>query len=276
MSRYLKLVNFEFNRFLKLYLVLIGATILLQIVGVFFSSQNYLNRANDLMYKELMPKETFIEQYGTLSFFEITQTTWFIGPIALCIAVLIIYVFFIWYRDWLGKNTFIYRLLMLPTNRLNIYLAKATTILLFILGLLAMQLLLFPIEGQILQWMVPAEFRTDMTIFEITKRDYLNVFFPQTFTEFVLYYGIGMTAVFVVFTAILFERSYRLKGIIYGLLYCAVSVVFFIAPILVDQLMLKNYFYPMELFFMEVVTGLIVLAGAIWTGHFLLKNKIRV
>ena len=70
MSRYLKLVNFEFNRFLKLYLVLIGATILLQIVGVFVSSQNYLNRANELMYKELMPKETFIEQYGTLSFFE--------------------------------------------------------------------------------------------------------------------------------------------------------------------------------------------------------------
>jgi hypothetical protein len=153
MSRYLKLVNFEFNRFLKLYLVLIGATILLQIVGVFASSQSYLNRANDLLYKELMPKETFIEQYGTLSFINITQTTWFMGPITLCIIALIIYVFFIWYRDWFGKNTFIYRLLMLPTNRLNIYLAKATTILLFILGLLAVQLLLFPIEGQILNWM---------------------------------------------------------------------------------------------------------------------------
>ena len=127
-----------------------------------------------------MPKETFIEQYGTLSFFELHRRLGLLVPIALCIAVLIIYVFFIWYRDWLGKNTFIYRLLMLPTNRLNIYLAKATTILLFILGLLAMQLLLFPIEGQILQWMVPDEFRTDMTIFEITKRDYLNVFFPQT------------------------------------------------------------------------------------------------
>ena len=189
MSRYLKLVHFEFNRFLKLYLVLIGMTIVLQIVGVIVSSQNYLNRANDAMYKEFLSKETFIEQYGTFSFFDLTQTSWFIGPIALCIAVLIIYVFFIWYRDWLGKNTFIYRLLMLPTNRLNLYLAKATTILLFILGLLAVQLLLFPIEGQILQWMVPAEFRTDMTIFEITNRDYLNVFFPQTFTEFILYYG---------------------------------------------------------------------------------------
>ena len=50
----------------------------------------------------------------------------------------------------------------------------------------------------------------------------------------------------------------------------------FFAPILVDEFMLENYFYPMELFFMEVVAGLIVLAGAIWTGHFLLKNKIRV
>ena len=36
-----------------------------------------------------------------------------------------IYVFFIWYRDWLGKYTFAYRLLMLPTTRINIYFAKA-------------------------------------------------------------------------------------------------------------------------------------------------------
>lgn len=276
MIRYLKLVNFEFNRFLKLYLVLIGATIILQIVGVIRSSQIYLARANDLIYKEFLPKETFIEQYGTISFNNITQTMWYTGPILLCIIALIIYVFFIWYRDWLGKNTFIYRLLMLPTNRLNLYLAKATTILLFILGLLAVQLLLFPIEGQILQWMVPNEFRTDMTIFEITKLNFLNVFFPPTFTELVFYYGMGMTAVFVVFTGILFERSYRLKGLIYGILYCAISVVFFIAPILVDSFMLKSYFYSIELFFMEVVTGLIVLAGAIWTGYYLLKNKIRV
>ena len=55
----------------------------------------------------------------------------------LCIVALIFYCFIIWYRDWFGKNTFAYRLLMLPTSRLNLYIAKATTILLFILGLLA-------------------------------------------------------------------------------------------------------------------------------------------
>ena len=46
------------------------------------------------------------------------------GPIALCVVVLIIYVFFIWYRDWLGKNTFIYRLLMLPTARIQCLFSK--------------------------------------------------------------------------------------------------------------------------------------------------------
>ena len=99
----------------------------------------------------------------------------------LCGVALIIYVFFIWYRDWLGKNTFIYRLLMLPTARINVYLAKATTILLFVLGLVALQLLLLPIEGQVLQWMVPTEFRTDMSINEITNFRDFECIFPTHF-----------------------------------------------------------------------------------------------
>ena len=93
-----------------------------------------------------MPKDEFIEHYGKMSFLNFSQSAWFLGPIAVCGVTLIIYVFFIWYRDWFGKNTFSYRLLMLPTARINVYLAKATTILLYVLGLVALQLLLLPIE----------------------------------------------------------------------------------------------------------------------------------
>src|SRR3954469_20701758 len=167
MNRYLKLVHFEWSRFFKIYLVLIGITVLFQIIAVITEAKTYLNRANDQIYKELIPKAQFIEDYGTFSFFEVTNSVWFLGPIALCIAALIIYVFFIWYRDWLGKNTFSYRLLMLPTARINVYLAKATTILLYVLGLVALQLLLLPIEVQVLKWMVPSEFRSDLSINEI-------------------------------------------------------------------------------------------------------------
>lgn len=276
MKRYLKLVNFEVNRFLKLYLVLLGITILSQIIGVIVESRAYLNRANEVIYKDLMPKDQFIEQYGTMSFFNITHSPWFMGPVLACGVVLIIYVFFIWYRDWFGKNTFSYRLLMLPTARITIYFAKATTILLFVLGLVALQLLLLPVEIQVLHWMVPSEFRTDFSIYEITNFKNLSKLFPNTFIEFVLYYARGITAVFIVFTVILFERSFRIKGIIYGILYCAASLLIFFAPLLVNAFMLNNYLYPMEQFFLELVAGLVVLACAIWIGHFLLKNKIRV
>ncbi|MFZ0443730.1 MAG: hypothetical protein WAM95_03570 [Bacillus sp. (in: firmicutes)] len=276
MKRYLKLVNFEFNRFFKLYLVLIGITILSQIIGVIVESRTYLNLANELIYKELMLKSDFIENYGTMSFLNISKSVWFMGPIILCGVILMIYVFFIWYRDWLGKNTFSYRLLMLPTARINVYLAKATTIFLYVLGLVTLQLLLLPIEVQVLHWMVPSEFRTDLSFNEIAHFHDLRILFPNNFIEFVLYYGVGMAAVFIVFTAILFERSYRIKGIIYGILYCAVSLVIFFAPIFINEFILGNYFYPIELFFIELIAGILVLSCAIWTGNFLIKNKVRV
>jgi hypothetical protein len=277
MNRYLKLVNFEFNRFLKFYLILIGITILSQMIGVIIESQIYVDRANELIYEQFIPKDKIIEQIGKISLIDITNTFWFLGPIALCIVTLVIYVFFIWYRDWLGKNTFIYRLLMLPTSRIHIYLAKATTILLFVLGLVALQLLLLPIEGPVVKWIVPSEFRTDLPVHElIINSEYYRILLPHSFIDFILFYGVGMAAVFIVFTAILFERSYRKIGIIYGILFCLFSLVIMAVPILLDSFVLIRYFYPIELLFMELIAGCIVLAIAIWTSNFLIKNKVRV
>ncbi len=276
MNRYLKLVNFEFSRFFKLFLVLIGVTAFIQMAGVIFESRRYVGRANKAIYEELLSQSDFIAQYGKMSFFNIAQTGWFLLPIMLCGAVLLIYVFFIWYRDWLGKNTFSYRLLVLPTARLNIYLAKATTIFIFVLGIVAVQLVLIPVESKVLQWMVPAEFYTDFSVTEITNLYLLNILFPGTFIDFILIYGAGLAAVCIVFTAILFERSYRLKGIFFGILYCAVSLLFFFAPVLVNDLILGSYFYSYELFYMEVAAAILVWAAAIWIGNYLLNKKIRV
>jgi len=209
-------------------------------------------------------------------FLDFVETLWFVGPIALSVVALQIYVYFIWYRDWLGKNTFSYRLLTLPVARIQIYLAKATTILLYVLGLVALQLLLLQVEIQVLKWMIPQEFRLDYSVSEITSLSYLYILFPSSLIEFVLYYGVGMMAVLVVFTAILFERSYRMKGILYAALYCALSLFIFLLPVLLNDFVFNNYFYVMELFVMELIAGILVLAGAIWTGNYLMKNKIRV
>lgn len=277
MNRYLKLVNFEFERFFRFYLILIGITILSEIIGIIVKSKAYLNLAHQEINVNLMPQSEFIEHFGKMSIHNFSQSGWFMGPIALCIVTLLIYVFFIWYRDWFGKTTFSYRLFMLPTERINIYFAKATTIILFVLGLVALQILLFPIESQLLKWLVPSEFRIDMSLTEITENLYfLYLLFPKTLIEFILYYGTGIIAVFVIFTAILFERSYRLKGIFYAIIYVAVSFLVFIGPALFDAFVLEGYFYPIELFLLEIGAALLVLAGAIWVGNKLIKHKIRV
>ena len=252
MNRYLKLVNFEFNRFFKLYIVLVIVTIIMQFFAVILESRGYMREAKNVIYGDMMSKADFIKNYEAFTMQRVVQSNWFYWSIALCVVVLLIYVFFIWYRDWLGKNSFIYRLLMLPTARLNLYFAKATAILIFVFGLVALQLLLFLIEMQIMKWIVPAEFRVDLPIKEYTDFNYLSVILPGSLIDFLLFYGMGIVAVCVTFTAILFERCYRLKGIIFGISYGLVSVGFFLMPLLIDTFVLNYYFFPVELFVMEI------------------------
>ncbi|WP_087974437.1 hypothetical protein [Oceanobacillus rekensis] len=277
MRSYFKLVNFELGRFMKIYLVLIGITIISQIAGVIVKSRGYLSEANQAIIVNSMPKEQFLEQFGQMSMGTFTQSIWFMGPIALCIAALIFYCFFIWYRDWFGKNTFIYRLLMLPTARLHVFLAKVTTIFLLVIGLVSIQLILLPIESMILKFIVPIDLRADLGIMEIISNSrYLFVLVPDSFIQFIINYGIGFMVVFIIFTAILFERSFRLKGILLGIVYSVLSIIVFIFPLLLEIFFGVNYLYPTELFVTEVILAIIVICAAIWTSNYLINKKVTV
>lgn len=277
MKSYLKLVNFEFNRFAKIFAVLLSITLVVQMAGVIVMSKMYLNMANEKIYEEFMPKAEFLSNFGQMSFLSITRSVWFLGPIALCIAGVGFYIFLIWYRDWFGKNTFIYRLLMLPTTRLNVFYAKITNILLGTFGFVAFQLILIPIETTVFKWMLPKEFRVDMNVKEIVSgMPELTILFPNSFLECILYYGAGFMVVSILFTVILFERSFRWKGIFVGIIFSFVAVAVFISPLLLQEFVLDYFFYPLELYVLEIVMGVIVLAGSIWMSGFLLKNKITV
>lgn len=275
MKSYLKLVNFEVSRFFNLYLILVGLTIVCQFIGAFIVPTEYMNNANQAIYENQISMSQYIDQYGPFSFVGYLNSGWFMMPIMICIAVLMIYVFFIWYRDWFGKNTFIYRLLMLPTKRVNIYFAKLTTIMLLVFGLIAVQLLLVPIETHIVNSIVSEEFQSYFSFNEIYRIEMLNWLFPNTFIKFILIYGMGLIFVTVLFTAILFERSYRLKGIFFAILYVILSFGVFILPFLLNGFY-TNYFYPLEIFIMQLVVSIIVLGCAIWIANHLLKQKIRV
>jgi hypothetical protein len=278
MNRYLKLVNFEINRFIKIYLTLIIITFLSQFIGIFVQSKGYVSKANQSIYEKSMTNEEFINQFGKMDLLHFAQSIWFLAPIALCSVVLILYIFLIWYRDWFGKNTFAYRLLMLPTSRLNVFFSKATAIFLMVIGLIAFQIILLPIENSILKWIVPSDFRNDMSIkFMIESFQYLYMMIPGSFIEFILYYGAGLMMIFILFTGILIERSFYLKGILFGFLYCVAAVTLFLSPILLGKLFnFIDLLYPIELVELEIVLGLVVIGISIWLSRYLIEKKVTV
>ncbi|MGN7408414.1 hypothetical protein [Sporosarcina sp. SAFN-010] len=277
MKNYLKLVNFEFNRIAKLFAVLLGVTFVIQIVGVIVQSRYYLNMANELIYEGMLSKAKFLENYGHLSLSQIVNSMWFRAPILFCVAAVGFYIFLIWYRDWVGKNSFIYRLLMLPTARLNIFFAKITTILIMTLGLVAFQLIMLPIETLVMKGIVPKEFIMDISLNQImTSLPELRFIFPNRPIELILMYGAGVLAVSILFTAILMERSFKWKGIIAGLIYSSVAVGLTILPLLLNVFVLNGFFYSIELFVLEIIMASLVLTGSIWTCRFLLMKKITV
>ncbi|CAH0312017.1 hypothetical protein [Peribacillus simplex] len=276
MMRYIKLVNFEINRFSKIYLSLLLITLVSQFAGVFFVTKSLLKDARETISNEKLSEAAYIANYGGIDFTHIANTLLFVGPIALSAVALIFYIFLIWYRDWFGKNTFIYRLLMLPTSRLSIYLSKATAIFLMVLGLIAFQIIILPMENALFHSNVPEALLNEISISTITKASQvLALIIPSTFTQFLLSYGIGLMIMSILFTAIMFERSFRIKGVVMGLVYCGIAIALFLAPFFVMAFG-DFYFYPNELFGLLLALGIILTGLSVWLGAWLLKNSVTV
>ncbi|MGG0176891.1 hypothetical protein [Gottfriedia acidiceleris] len=280
MNRYLKLVNFEVNRFFKLYIGLLIVVAISQFVSLFVVKSNYMEAANDANYaSSLKATEEFISSNGLLNFNQVANHPLFIGPIIICIALMMFYVFMIWYRDYFGKNTFIYRLFMLPTSRMTIYFAKATTILIMVLSLLAFQLILLPIEINVFQQIVPSELLGKMSTIDLFMSPTIfQMILPSNFVDFIFRYLIGMGLVFTLFTFILLERSYRWKGILFGILYVVAIVGLLLIPAFIQSYMFEDdfSFYPSEVIYMELGLFTIIIIGSILFSKYLLKNKVSV
>lgn len=273
MNRYLKLVHMEVHRFRYVLASLMGITILIQFAALIWHVNDEL-----AMNKKALINTGFISDKMSFAGAIASTQFWFAIPIFLSIAVLCLYVFLIWYRDWAGRNTFVYRLLMLPTARRHIYLAKLTAMMIFVFGLVAFQLLLLPIEHLIFKLIVPAD-QIEPSYFmdTVSTNQVFNWLMPRHFDQFVLSYGLGIMALLVVFTAILLERSYRLIGILFGVLYLLACVFTVLFPLFAMGFEQSNaYLYPEEIWTIELVICLTLVTVSVWFGFRLLNKKISV
>ncbi len=268
---FFKLLNFETNRFWNVFGGLAAFTAVFQLLGLVITTRYFMENVSSASIDEA----TYAAQYGTFDFNQFIYSGYFVASIFICLTILVLYIFVIWYRDWLGKSTFIYRLLMLPTARITVYAAKLCTVLLFTLGLLAWQIALLAIERNVAEALIPAILYSKESNFSAFLIDPLSILIPTTFTEFLLLYGFCIILVIVLFTAILFERSYRWKGIAFSIGYGVLATIVLFSPLVIEGIF-YNMLYPVERMLLTTFTGIIIILASVLISRYLLKHKVTV
>ncbi len=222
----IKLMMFEYKRIWKLYLALVIAVTCVQLFSIWYGSYTYAE-----MYKELARESgrTYyqIAQQDGISFIHVFHSFPTIASIMVSIAALLLYSCFIWYRDWVGKYPMAQRLLTLPIHRSALYFSKLGTIFSLVLGMIALQYLIILGGIGLVHLTVPSEFlqNNGLALSSIaTFAQVYPVILPLSFKAFLLMYGTGLTFLTVLFTAIVIERSFRIKGWFIGAAYMALAV----------------------------------------------------
>lgn len=272
MKNYLKLVNFEWNRFANLFFGLILVVFILQLGLTLFQT---------VIFRQYMPKISAadvgaIDIYDKFSILNVADSFTYLLTIVAGVVGLMFYLFFIWYRDWFARTSFAYRLLTLPVSRMSIFFAKLTTVAMSILGFLAFQLIFIKLFQILIKAMIPLNYRIDFNLIEVIRSSiYLEFFYPNHMSAALLKSGIGLILIVIIFTMILIERSYRWVGILYAVVYGVLNVLIAALPLFI-QWISKEWFYRIELLWMEMGILLVLLLCGIFLSHFLINRKISV
>ncbi|GAA0371656.1 hypothetical protein GCM10008932_23700 [Alkalibacterium iburiense] len=278
LKSFVHLTSFELNRLFKFLLTLIGVTVISNLVGFILLPMQYTNRINQFVVQENSSTQQALEQFDYFSFDRVTHSFWVIGPVALGIIAFLFYSFFIWYREWFGKNTFAYRLLMLPISRIHIYFSKLLIIFVGIFSLVSIQLISLYIGYQIGQAIVPTEFLQATT--------FIQMLYSQVTFHYVLpiesgmfFYAIGIGVVFllVLFTMILMERSFSIKGVVMGMAYGLIALIITLAPFALGNILNNRYIlYDSELAILVSILLLMIGVVSIVVSRYLLNHKVTI
>lgn len=277
-KEFIKLTNFEFERMSKFLFGLIGFTLVTNLIAYFLVPLLYMRRVNEYISTNSATISEAKEMFAPFSFFSMTNSFWIMGPILAGITALLFYSVFTWYREWFGKNTFAYRLLILPISRMTIFFSKLVNIFIAIFALIASQMLSFAMGYPIVNMLIDKAFLSDMSLIESFRMNlsfhYLFPFHPKMFLMII---GVGLVFLISLFTFILFERSYGIKGIILGILYGVLSSLVIALPIFIPNL-LKNYYilYGSESTFLLVFSFTLVAISSLFISRYLLNKKITV
>lgn len=270
MRKFMTLVDIEMNRIFKVFL----PTLLLYIIlGVGNSVIVANNTMTDLKNKATIAGKS-LEQYlaspdyarhDVYSLLYNNKVIKF--GFAILIFAVIIYSLVIWYREWFGNNKTIYTLLTIPFDRSKVYLAKFVTIAIMFLSTVSaflITLIGFYIVNKsiIVKEAIEPFFLKDIIGFD---GQFVEVFSNKLVISVAI-----IEVISLVFLFCILERSFRLKGLILGLI---LGITIFVGTIFI---LIQGNLYYIEKKWLIIGVHLTSAIAAIIYSNYLLKNKIAV
>ncbi|SDB87437.1 hypothetical protein [Shouchella lonarensis] len=272
MMTYLRLTHFELRRFLPTYVGLLLFLLVGQLLVVFRNQQIELGGIAAFI-KEGKTVDHFLAEHGPFTMAPVGLSIIYQGAFIIVLTIITLYSLFIWYRDWYGKNTIIYRLLTLPHARLSLFWAKFTTIALLWLGAITWQISIIPIQQLFYEMRFPTEAVTSVPIYSVLKNINPSLFIhPANTVEMITLFQGGILFLLTLFTMIVIERAYHFTGIVPAIIYgvCIYAITTF------PSQWFHSYMYPSERFFLDSTIFLLVMAMNLLIAHRLMKTRITV
>lgn len=272
MRKIMTLVNIEINRIFKFLVGILGLYTVVQTIFTIV----LINSAKSSLIENAKQSQLTLEQFidsikfppYNISHFIQNQYS-MIGGAVVCILILI-YGFIIWYREWFGNNRVIYTLLILPINRMKIYISKFVTMLLLIFSMLSTFIITQAINYNLTINMLPYYNKLDIgCISDIYDNKFLS-FIPINTLDLVIYVSEIFVVIALIFLFVHLEISYKIKGAVLGIILSVVYVGILYLLLINSNILIKEKILLITLY--NIIT--ICIAGTF--SRFLLKNKIRV
>lgn len=233
MNNILNLYDIELKRIYKWYLALLSillvgniGTVTRHIRNIIISVASDTKSKESLSLMRLQQAKKYLYEGRILNMYE--STTMLLG---LAVLICLAYALIIWYRDFVGKNKTAYTLFMLPNNKFNVYIAKAITVVVMIFGVMLMQMVFWGIDILILKTTTNIPIPEIFNVAKYSTGEFGRFTLIQLYQiDFIMVNIIGVIlAVLVIFTAVMIQKSFKIKtiGTVLGIIYVYASIVIF-------------------------------------------------
>lgn len=183
---------------------------------------------------------------------------------------LILFGFYLWYKEWFGASKRIYTLLSIKGSRLRIFFSKLTVFLLIFCGFYGVVLLNLYLSGLMMNLVLPENSVADNLVQNVLLHSqFISFVIPVSLSSllFNLTFIVMIFAILSVF--VLWDRSKKILGMIGGIIYVIASMAIFFY---INTL----YLYTTERLQINWAFTLTFLLGSFLFSTYLLKKKLSI